>query len=131
MNILVVDDNPEIVELLTVLLPRAEVTDTGCNGREAVAAVRKAFERGAPYDLICLDIMMPKMDGRQALREIRAEEAERGIDLGDGAKVVMVTALADCENVFGSFHRDGCDGYIVKPFERDQIWETLERLDLV
>ena len=49
------------------------------NGKEAVEAVRNALETVEPYNLICLDIMMPEMDGQQALREIRDMEEARGI----------------------------------------------------
>lgn len=131
MRILIVDDNTEIVLLLKAMLPKAEVMDSCSNGREAVEAVRSSLRRNVPYTLICLDILMPEMDGHQALKEIRSLEVAHGIDFGDGAKVIMITALGDGKNVFGAFHREGCDGYIVKPFERADIWKTLEQLELV
>jgi two-component system, chemotaxis family, chemotaxis protein CheY len=131
MRILIVDDNGEIVDLLVAMLPEAEVKDTARDGMEAVALVKNSLAQGKMYDLICLDIMMPNMDGHHALKEIRALEKAAGVDLGDGAKVVMITALGDCENVFDAFHREGCDGYIIKPFERGNVQATLEKIGLV
>lgn len=51
-----------------------------CDGREAVTAFTEALDAGEPFDLICLDVMMPEMDGHTALASIRRIESEHGID---------------------------------------------------
>ena len=100
------------------------------NGKEAVKAVSMAFAEGEPYDLICLDIMMPEMDGRAALEKIRAIEEGKGISSSRGAKILMTTALGDPKNVVQSF-RNLCDGYLVKPIRMADLEGELVRLNLI
>ncbi len=88
------------------------------------------MEDNEPYDLICLDIMMPNMDGREALKAIRQIEHEHGINGLDGVKVIMTTALGDSKSVIGSF-REGCEAYIVKPVEKTKLLEEMEKLGLI
>ena len=83
-----------------------------------------------PYDLICLDILMPQMDGREALRIIREIEKARGIDRGDGAKVIMTSALSDAKNVLDSFE-EGCEVYIPKPYPKDTLIDEIRKLGLI
>ena len=97
------------------------------NGREAVEAFREARRRGRGYDLICMDIMMPEMDGHETLECIRNIEQERGIWGLDAVKVVMITALGDFENVRKSF-RGQCDAYLVKPIRRNKILSAVRDL---
>lgn len=131
MRILIVDDNPEVVELMAAFLADIGPHDSAKNGIEAVERVADALKAETPYDLICLDIKMPLKDGRQALADIRALEQKYDIQLGDGAKIIMTTALKDRPNVIGAFWDDGCDGYLVKPFSRGDLMETLRKLDLI
>ena len=100
------------------------------NGKEAVEAVRLALEAGEPYTLICLDIMMPGMDGQEALRQIRAQEEARGILSSNGAKIVMTTALNDMKNV-SSAYGSLCDVYLTKPIQKAMLLEELRKLKLI
>ena len=104
--------------------------DIAADGVEAIEAFRLAVDDNAPYDLICLDIMMPNMDGRQALKAIRQIESECGIAGLDCVKVIMTTALDDSENVMGSF-REGCEAYIVKPVAKDKLIEEMANFGLI
>ena len=104
--------------------------DIAVDGNEAVEAFRQAMDEKELYELICLDIMMPNMDGHEALKAIRRIESEHGINGLDGVKVIMTTALGDSKNVMESF-REGCEAYIVKPVEKDKLLEEMESLGLV
>ena len=85
MKFLIVDDDPACREfLVAVLLPYGSC-DLAFDGAEAIDAFRLALDDGEPYDLICLDIMMPGVDGHKALDGIRSIEHERGIGGLDGA----------------------------------------------
>jgi len=79
------------------------------NGKEAASAHRMALDAGQPYGMICLNIMMSEMDGHAALEEIRALEELKGIGSTHGAKIAMITALGDINNVSAAYERL-CDG---------------------
>ncbi len=113
-------------EMLKVYGP----THIAVNGREAVEAVRKALEQGRPYDLICMDIMMPVMDGQKALQAIRELEESKGIISTRGAKILMTTALDDPRNIIDSF-KGLCDAYLVKPINKNSLLEELRKLKLI
>jgi two-component system chemotaxis response regulator CheY len=95
-----------------------------------VEAVRTALQAGAPYDLFCLDIMMPEMDGQEALQEIRRLEEKAGIAASDFAKIIMTTALADKANVIKAASR-GCNYFLVKPIEKAKLQDELRKLKLI
>jgi two-component system chemotaxis response regulator CheY len=130
MKTLVVDDDFVCRKLLQTILSKHGECDIAVNGREALEAFRLASEEGRPYDLICLDIMMPGMDGHEVLRIIRDVEDRSGIKGLDGAKVIMTTALSDYENVRKAF-REQCEGYIPKPIDKDKLLDLLRSLALV
>lgn len=130
MKYLIVEDDFAGRRLLQRYLSDYGECDIAVDGKEAVEAFRQALEDNEPYDLICLDIMMPNMDGRDALKAIRQIENERGIRGLDGVKVIMTTALGDSKNVVGSF-REGCEAYIVKPIEKKKFLEEMEKLGLI
>ena len=130
MKYLIVEDDFAGRRLLQRYLSDYGQCDIAVDGKEAVEAFRQALEENEPYDLICLDIMMPNMDGRDALKAIRQIENERGIRGLDGVKVIMTTALGDSKNVVGSF-REGCEAYIVKPIEKKKFLGEMEKLGLI
>jgi two-component system chemotaxis response regulator CheY len=130
MKCLIVEDDFAARRLLKRYLSDCGNCDVAVDGREAVEAFRQAMDEKEPYDLICLDIMMPNMDGREALRAIRQIEYEHGIKGLDGVKVIMTTAFGDSQNVIGSF-REGCEAYIVKPVEKDKLLEEMQNLGLI
>jgi two-component system, chemotaxis family, chemotaxis protein CheY len=130
LKTLIVEDDFTNRLLLQELLKVYGTSHIAVNGKEAVDAVRIALEADEPYDLICLDIMMPEMDGQTALKEIRAMEEAKGILSSNGAKIVMTTALSDIKNLtfaFGSL----CDAYLVKPIDKSRLMEELRKLELI
>ncbi|MEN6400596.1 MAG: response regulator [Armatimonadia bacterium] len=130
MKTLIVEDDFTSRLLLQELLKSYGPFHIAVNGREAVEAARAALEAGEPYDLICLDIMMPEMDGQQALKEIRAMEQARGIVLSNWTKIVMTTALGDKANVLEAVEGK-CNAFLVKPIRKAKLLEELRRLKLI
>lgn len=128
-TLIVEDDFTSRVLMQEYLRPYGE-SHIAVHGKEAVDAYRMALFDGNPYDLICLDILMPEMDGQETLRIIRKLEENRGIYSSDGVKIIMTTALDDMENIFSAY-KGLCDGYLVKPICRDKLVNTLELCGLI
>ena len=131
MRILIVEDEFTSRKLLTALLSDFGVCDTASDGVECVEAFKKAFEEKQPYDLVCMDIMMPNKDGHQALKEIRTIEMEAGVSSADEAKVIMITALNDPKTVVKAYYKGGAAAYLPKPIEVDSLYAILRDLALI
>jgi two-component system chemotaxis response regulator CheY len=130
MKTLIVEDDFTSRLLLQELLKSYGPSHIAVNGKEALDAVRVALESGEPYNLICMDIMMPEMDGQTALKQIRSIEVARGILSTNGAKIVMTTALDDLKNVSAAFS-GLADGYLVKPIDKTKLINELHNLKLI
>lgn len=129
MKSLIVEDDFTSRLLLQELLRSRGQVDVASNGKEALDAFSLALKVAAPYDLVCMDIMMPEMDGQQALTELRRLEAQHGQVPGRGSKVIMITALHDKDSVMRAF-REQCDGYLVKPVDGAKLAQELRALNL-
>lgn len=127
MHILVVEDDFISRRLLCRYLEPFGECDVAVNGEEAVAAVKQAVDQGYHYDLICLDIMMPGMDGHETLREIRSYEKENKLCLGLGSKVIMTTSVQDSKSIRQAFNASA-DGYVLKPVEKKKFLKTLSEI---
>ncbi|MFP4547778.1 MAG: response regulator [Fidelibacterota bacterium] len=130
MKILMAEDDFTSRKILQIILEKYGNLDIAANGAEAVKAVKYSYAQGEPYDFICLDIMMPKKSGQETLKEIREIEKENGILEGDGAKIIMTTALGDSVNVMAAF-REQADGYLVKPISATDINNKMQELGLI
>ncbi|MBN2725171.1 MAG: response regulator [Deltaproteobacteria bacterium] len=130
MKTLVVEDDFTSRLLLQEILKRYGDVHIAVNGTEAIEAVKVSLESMEPYNLICLDIMMPEMDGQQALEKIRKLEEDMKITADKWSKIIMTTALSDFSNIktaFGSL----CDAYLIKPIDVAKLKKTIEEAGLI
>ncbi len=130
LRILIAEDDFVSHRLLYQLLSPYGDCSIANDGKKAIEACKKAIENGRQYDLICLDIMMPAIDGQGVLKEIRRLEKEEGIKRTDGAKIIMTTALNDKDTVIQAI-QSFCDAYLVKPIKKTILLEKLQSLGLV
>ena len=114
VRILVVDDEPDIRNVLRLLLTsRGYSVEEAANGREALEQVQKNA-----YDLIILDIMMPEMNGVDACAALREISS---------APVLFLTAKDQDADKQEAFHSGG-DDYLVKPFSNQELFLRVEAL---
>lgn len=127
---LIVEDNFTNRYVLQKMLVKYGECDVAVNGREAVDAFTMALEENKPYDIIFLDIMMPEMDGREALKLIRQKEKESGIQPNNEVKIIMITALDTPKEVINAYYHGGCTNYLVKPVDKKKIESVIKELNL-
>lgn len=130
MKILLAEDDYATRKFMTNFLSKYGECDVTVDGMEAVDAFMMALEDGEPYDLACLDIMMPVMDGYQALMGIRNLEKDHNIPEDKAVKVIMTTALNDEKNVKMAFDL-GCSVYSGKPIDQERFEQALKKLGLI
>lgn len=129
MKILIVEDDESSILLLKRYLQHQGETVIAENGEKAVALFREARDQSLPFDLVCLDIMLPLLDGQEVLKRIRALEEEVGIAGLACCKVVMLTALRDASNVMRAF-RSQCEVYLSKPISKERLYREIRSLGL-
>jgi two-component system chemotaxis response regulator CheY len=130
MKTLVVEDEFISRNILLAFLSEHGHCDVAINGCEAVEAFARAYAEGSPYDLVCLDLSMPEMNGHDALRHMRFAEVKRGIYGLDRVRIVITTVHWDAENMFPAF-RGECDGYLAKPISKQALDELLCSLNVL
>ena len=130
MRILIVEDDAAGRFVLTKFLESLGEIQVAKDGEAAVRQFKMALEDGQPFDLVFMDIMLPKVDGQDALRQIRSIEREFGVKPVDAAKAVMTTALSDPNNVLHAFKEGHADSYLVKPIEQKKLMQELKKIGI-
>jgi two-component system chemotaxis response regulator CheY len=120
MKALVVDDDTITRIVLQEIMSSYADVHSCVDGSEAVLAFRRAIERGEPYDLICMDLLMPVMGGIEALQLIRREEELHSRYRPRATKVIITTASDDTGTISEAF-RELCDAYVIKPIDAEEF----------
>lgn len=111
-----VEDEPEMIDLIKLILTRKGFEVLGANGGEEGL---KVIRQSKP-DLVLLDLMMPEMDGWQVYQQLKADDATKDIP------VIVVTAKAqNIDKVLG-LHIAKVDDYIPKPFSLQELVDRVE-----
>lgn len=129
LKILIAEDDMASRKFLSKFLTQYGECDTVVDGLEAIDAYMLSMRERNPYDLICLDIMMPKIDGVKVLKAIRELETQKGILPEKRAKIIMTTALGEAGLVQTAFEYD-CE-YASKPIDTEKLVEVLKKLGLI
>lgn len=131
MKTLIVEDDFIGRKVLRETLETYGSCDFAVDGEEAVMAFRIAWEERRPYDVILMDILMPKTSGLEAVRIIRDMEKRMGVPGESEVKIIMITCLGDPKTVFGAYYKSGATSYIIKPFNRQFLLRELQNFGLI
>ena len=129
MKTLIVEDDLTSRLFLQGILSRNGECHTAVNGEEAVEAFRIAIVKGEPYDLVCMDIKLPGIDGVEAVRLMRDVEQKHGVLSTNGTKILMATADETPGGVLQAFNAL-CDAYFVKPIDATELIAKLRTMGL-
>ncbi len=130
MRILIAEDDMVSRKFIFKFLQPYGDCDVVVDGMEALDAFLMAWDEQEPYDLICLDIMMPKLDGLKVLKTIRDMESEKGLNNAERARIIMTTILNNPEHVAEAF-QSGCEAYAAKPIDTRKLNEVMKKLNLI
>ncbi len=130
MKVLIVDDDAGSRKLLQLYLSEYGTLVTATSGQEAVEIFERSFDDNERFDLICLDYMMPGMDGVETLDAIRQIERQRGINRSDRARIIMTTVVDQEEDILKAFET-GCDSYVIRPDRKERLVEEIRSFGLI
>lgn len=130
MKSLVVDDDFFSRRILQSILTTYGESHVAIDGNEALYAFKQALAEEDPYNVICLDIMMPEKNGQEVLKEIREIEKSKNILGENSVKIIMTTALDDGDNIRTAF-REQCESYLIKPIHKTKLIKVLSEFGLI
>ena len=127
-RILVVEDDETSRLLLCTVLSNFGTCEIVSDGQLALQAYHAALDEGRPFDLICLDIKLPGMDGGRVLKYLRRHEAVTKPTTA--VKVVVISGVRASEQVL-DMYRLGCQGYLMKPIKVENLLTRLSELEVI
>ena len=127
MKILIAEDDRLSRVFMEKFMSTFGPCDVAVDGMETLDLYMDSVKKKQPYDLLCLDIMMPKVDGLKVLKVIRAVEKQHDLP---HLPIIMMTAIADVEYVDQAFEL-GCDAYASKPVDTAKVEEVMKNLGLL
>ncbi|GCD10327.1 response regulator [Clostridium tagluense] len=130
MRILIAEDDFTSRLFMKKFLSKYGECEVVVDGIEAIDAYLNSIKDENIYDLICLDIMMPRLDGMRALKSIRDIEKQKCVEEDKKVKIIMTTALNDKETVLNAYD-SGCEAYASKPIETDKFIVVMRNLGLI
>lgn len=130
MRALVVEDDFATRLLMKSFLSRYGECDVVDNGVQAVECFSRAWRVGRKYDLVCMDVRMPEMDGPEAVRQLRAFEENRAISPPCRVKIMIMTSVDDIKEMIRCFH-EFSDAYLMKPVNLANLLRQLKSWQLI
>ncbi len=130
MKILIAEDDRVSRTFMEKFMSEYGDCEVAVDGMEALDLFMEAVKEKEPFNLGCIDIMMPKVDGLKFVKVVRALEKQRNVPPEQRMKIIMMTALADVDYVDRAF-KLGCDAYASKPIDTDKVEEVLKNLGLI
>ena len=130
MKILIADDNEAARRLLQLYLAGYGSLVTVNNGIKAIGAFSQAVDTNERFDLVCMDYVMPGIDGIEAIKAIRSIEQEHGISQKDRVRIIMSSAV-DQESDIMKAYANGCDSYMIRPDKKERFQKEIQSFGLL
>jgi len=130
LRTLIVEDEFTSRKILQAYLTPYGPCDIAVNGEEAIEAFGAALHEGERYQMVCLDITMPGMDGHEVCARMRSMEESIGLQGLDRTKVIMTSASSDRGDIRSAFRME-CDAYLIKPIDRAKLVAQMQELGLL
>jgi len=130
MRILIVEDDFTSRMFMRKFLSKYGECDVAVDGIEAIDAYISSLNEGHPYNLICLDIMMPRLDGISALKSIRELEKKKSITIAKRVKIIITTSMKENEIDMSVFDSE-FETVAYKPIKADKFADVMKNLGLI
>ena len=130
MRTLIVEDVHFLALILQRILEPYSQCEFAYNGNMALEKYTRSVIEGDPYNLICLDLLLPETDGFEVLKSVRQFEDDFNIKKKDRTRIIVISTFHDHKTVRKA-RLAGCDGYVAKPFRKDTVLSALEKLNLI
>ncbi len=134
LRILIVEDDFTSRQLLVSALKRYGDCHVAKDGLEAIQAVIESYEMvpTSPYDLICMDVQMPNMDGTVAARTIREIERGKSVEGTEFESIIMmISCVEEPKVIMKACYQCGANHYFVKPLNLHQMTRQMQKLGLI
>lgn len=128
MNALIVEDSEESIIVLSSFMRPFANCDVARDGKEAVHRFKLSLLNGTPYNLVLLDIVMPIMDGQEALKKMRRLEKKHQ---AERAVIIMTTAVDAKSEIERALKNGKCTDYLNKPISRGKLLVKLQEHGLI
>jgi two-component system chemotaxis response regulator CheY len=132
-KVLIVEDSGLQADIMGSILEDLGIKNVtkAINGIQALEHFEDALLNGAAYSLVFLDIVMPEMDGQEALKRMRTLEKEAGVGKSDKSTIIMTTALSSPEDMITALIEGDCTDYVVKPVTGSILSSMLIKYGLI
>jgi len=129
MKSLIVEDDFTSRIILNDVFAKYGPSHSASNGKEAFEAFSAALLAKDPYHIICLDIVLPDINGSIILKKIRNFEKANSIKNENAVKIIMTTSIGSKDMVLKAL-KYGCNAYMVKPIQVKNLLEHLQNFKL-
>ncbi len=130
MRCLLIETDRTSREALEKVLSEHGDCDTVADGRTAIHMFKKAYDDGAPYEVVLLNVELSPMNGYEMLREIRSVEGQLGLELADGVHAVMMADAYGPASVKLA-KKLGCETCLAEPITPDKVVGALTQCGVI
>ena len=132
-KVLIVDDSDLQADIMASILEDVGIANVtkAINGLDALEQFKEALQSGTPYSLVFLDIVMPEMDGQEALKRMRTMEKDAGVGGNAKTTIIMTTSLSSPADMITALLDGDCTDYVVKPVSEAILRAMLTKYGLV